>query len=285
MSASREAWVCTKRSGLPGANAATSLATLHERYFCAVATRRRTSQAGRIRSRRSRLWFFSLGRCVPPIDSCVPPTGSCAPPAGGRVTGPWVSGSGQSMRTILATAAASLVTTLAPTSSSASHEQSTSRATTTTGATVVGRATSPAGLTSRPASALTSVLLPVPVPPMTPTTRTRESSRRARSSRGATSSHSARTRRAGGQSGSAPLHRASPVMRSSNPASSNPGAGVGGTTVGASFGPREGMSVIWRTPAHSHRATVWPAPPPAGHRPWRAARSPRGDHRGRRRGA
>ena len=55
MSGSREAWVCTNSSGRPGAKAATSRATTHERYFCAVDTSRSTSQAGSTASRSSRL--------------------------------------------------------------------------------------------------------------------------------------------------------------------------------------------------------------------------------------
>ena len=70
---------------------------------------------------------------------------------------------------------------------------------TTTGLFVVGRATSPAGLTSLPASALTSVLLPVPVPPSTPTTSTRASSCRSEAMRGSISAQSAAMFRAGGQ--------------------------------------------------------------------------------------
>ena len=262
MSGSREAWVCTKSSGRPGAKAATSRATIHERYFCAVATSSSTSQAGSTASRRSRLRLASLGR---------PGSPAAAP---GRLC---VSGSGQSTSTMFATAGDSLRTTRACIASSGSHDRSTSRAATTIGFTVVGRATSPAAVTSPPANALTSVLLPVPVPPTTPTTSTRESSRRTLSSRAATPSHSFFTRRAGAQAGPAGAQRPSASTRASKAAKS------GSAAIAAGVGS-DVDAMISRTPASIRRATAAPGPVRAANRKRRAGQSPprprRAPHRG-----
>ena len=264
MSGSREACVCTKNSGRPGANAASSRATIHERYFCAVDTTSSTSHAGTTVSSRSRLWLESLGR-----------GGLSA----GAASSDCVSGSGQSTSTMLATAGESLRTTRACIRSSGSHEQSTSVATTTTGVVVVGRATSPAAVTVPPASAFTSVLLPVPVPPITPTTSTRESSRRARSSRGSICSHAPRTRCAGGHSGSEPLQAPSAATSASKAASSKPpprSAGAGVSVAGS------GEAVMgWKTPVAIRAGAAGPPPPRAALRPRRAGRSPRHCRRAR----
>ena len=216
ISGSREACVCTKSSGRPGANAATSRATIQDRYFCAVATSKSTSHAGSTASSRSRLRLVSLGRG--PADAGCPRWSAAEADC--------VSGSGQSTSTILATAGALLRTTLASIASSGSHELSISLAMTTTGCIVVGLSTSPAGLTSPPANALTSVLLPVPVPPITPTTNTRDNSRLAESRRGSTCCHSRRTWAAGAHPSKALLQPAIAAMSSSNAEKSTAGSGT-----------------------------------------------------------